>query len=194
MPLTLRDTQHHTYGEYLTWPEDQRAELIDGIAYIREPPSPSVTHQGLVFELAFQVRAALDGKPCRVYVAPLDVRLPKHDEADEQIDTVLQPDVFIVCDRHRLDKRGLRGAPDWLAEVLSPGTVRHDQMVKLPIYERAGVSEVWYVDPAELMLTIYRLEDGRYGRPAILELKGQTALTAVPAVTIDWDHLLAQLQ
>ncbi len=194
MALKQRDTQHHTYGEYLTWPDGQRVELIDGIAYVREPPAPSWTHQELVLELAHQVRLTLEGKPARVCIAPLDVRLPRSDEADEQIDTVVQPDVFVVCDRHRLDQRGLRGAPDWLAEVLSPSTARHDRIVKLPVYERAGVREFWLIDPRNLTLAIYLLQNGRYGRPTILQLKGQTALTAVPGITIDWDRLLSQLQ
>ena len=194
MALTLRDTQHHTYGEYLTWSEDQRLELIDGIAYIREPPAPSWTHQGVVVELAHQVRTALEGKPCRVRTAPLDVRLSRSDEPDEQIDTVVQPDVFIVCDPNKIDQRGLRGAPDWVAEVLSSSTASHDQVVKLPVYERAGVREVWLIDPTNLTLAVYLLEDGRYGRPTLLELKGKTALTAVSGVTIDWDCLLAQVQ
>ena len=120
MALAQRDTQHHTYGEYLTWSDDHREELIDGVAYVREPPAPSRPHQELVGELHYQVRTALEGKPCRVYIAPFDVRLPKSDEADEKIDTVVQPDVFIVCDRRKIDQRGMRGAPDWLAEVLSP--------------------------------------------------------------------------
>jgi Uma2 family endonuclease len=189
MALTQRDTQHHTYGDYLTWSDDHREELIDGIAYIREPPAPSPLHQELVGELYYQVRTALEGKPGRVYIAPFDVRLPKSDETDDQIDTVVQPDVLIVCNRHRLDQRGMRGAPDWLAEVLSPSTASHDQIIKIPAYERAGVPEVWLIHPTDRTLTIYRIEDGRYGRPAILELKGQTPLTAVPGVSIDWDRL-----
>ena len=194
MALAQRDTQHHTYGEYLTWPDDQCGELIDGIAYIREPPGPSWNHQQLVGGLNRQIGGALEGKPCSVCMAPLDVRLPKSDEADEQIDTVVQPDVFIVCDHYKIEPRGLRGAPDWLAEVLSPSTASHDRLVKLPVYERAGVGEVWLIDPTNLTLAIYLLQDGRYGHPTILQLKGQTALTAVPGVTIDWDRLLSQLQ
>jgi Uma2 family endonuclease len=182
MALTQRDTQHHTYGEYLTWSDDHREELIDGLAYVREPPAPSRPHQELVGGLYYEVRGALEGKPCHAYIAPFDVRLPKSDEADEKIDTVVQPDVLIVCDRHKLDQRGMRGAPDWLAEVLSPSTASHDQIIKLPVYERAGVPEVWLIHPADKTLTIYRLEDGRYGRPTIVELKGQTPLTAVPGV------------
>jgi Uma2 family endonuclease len=193
MALTQRDAQRHTYGEYLTWSDDNREELIDGIAYIREPPAPLRPHQELVGELFYQVRAALEGKPCQVYIAPFDVRLPKSDEADEKIDTVVQPDVLIVCDHHKLDRRGMRGAPDWLAEVLSPSTASHDQVIKLPVYERAGVREVWLIQPIDRTLTIYRLEDGRYGRPTIMDLKGQTSLTAVPGVSIDWDRLVSQL-
>jgi Uma2 family endonuclease len=193
MALTQRDGQRHTYGEYLTWSDNCREELIDGIAYVREPPAPAPVHQELVGELYHQIRGALEGKSCRVYIAPFDIRLPKSDETDEKIDTVVQPDVFIVCDRHRVDRRGMRGAPDWLAEVLSPTTASHDQILKVPVYERAGVPEVWLVHPTDRTLTIYRLEDGRYGRPTILELKGQTPLTAVPDVSIDWDRLVSQL-
>jgi Uma2 family endonuclease len=194
MALTQRDTQHHTYGEYLTWSDDQRLELIDGIAYVKEPPAPSRIHQELVCGLLYQIHAALEGTRSRVYVAPFDVRLPKSNEADDQIDTVVQPDVSVVCDRQKLDQRGLRGAPDWLAEVLSPSTASHDRIVKLPVYERAGVREVWLIDPANLTLAIYLLQNGRYGRPTILQLKGQTALTAVPGVTIDWNRLLSRLE
>ena len=126
-------------------------------------------------------------------MAPSDVRLPKSTEHDDLVDTVVQPDVFIVCDPRKIDKRGVRGAPDWVVEVLSPSTARHDQFVKVPAYERAGVREVWLVQPMDCTLTIYRLQAGRYGRATRLELKGKTPLTAVPGVTIDWDEVLAEM-
>src|SRR5690349_8121406 len=100
MTLTQRDTQHHTYGEYLTWSEDGREELIDGIAYVKEPPAPAPVHQELVGHLRYQLHAALEGTPFRLYMAPFDVRLPKSNETDDQIDTVVQPDLVIVCDPH----------------------------------------------------------------------------------------------
>lgn len=187
--LRLRDTLRHTYADYLTWPEDERTELIDGIAYVREPPAPSRCHQELVGELYFQIRLALEGKPCRVYIAPFDVRLPESGEADMQIKTVVQPDVLVVCDRGKLDQRGMRGGPDWIAEVLSPSTARHDQVIKLPVYERAGVREAWFVNPADRTVIIHRLEAGRYGRPLVLGLTGRTAISATPGVCIDWDRL-----
>ena len=193
MTVRRRDTQHHTYGDYLTWPDDQRYELIDGVAYLMAPPAPSPTHQELVGELHYQARTALEGKRYRVYMAPFDIRLPRADEMDDQVDTVVQPDVFIVCDRRKIDGRGMRGAPDWIAEVLSPATASHDQIVKVPIYERAGVPEVWLIHPTDRVLSIYRLAAARYTRPAILEMKGQTSMSAVPGVTIDWDRLLASI-
>ena len=193
MALVQRDTQHHTYADYLTWSRDHGDELINGIAYVREPPAPSRFHQEIVGELYRQVANALEGKSSRAYVAPFDVRLPKSGEADDEVDTVVQPDVLIVCDRHKLDERGMRGAPGWVAEVLSPATLSHDQIIKLAAYERAGVPEVWLIHPVDRALTIYRLEARRYGRAAVLELKGQTPITSVSGVTIDWDRLLANL-
>jgi Uma2 family endonuclease len=193
MRLRKRDTHYHTYADYLTWSATCGDELINGAAYVREPPAPSWSHQGIAFELGHQIATALEGKPWRVRMAPLDIRLPKSTEADDQVDTVVQPDVFIVCNLQKIDERGVRGAPDWIAEVLSPGTTRHDRLVKLPVYERAGVREVWLIDPIKRTLTLYRLEAGRYGRATLLELKGQTALTAVPGVTIDWDKVLARI-
>lgn len=191
MALPRRDTLHHTYGEYLNWPDEEHYELISGVAYVKEPPAPLRSHQELVGELYHQIRLALKGKSCRVYVAPFDVRLPEAGEADDRIVTVVQPDVIIVSDLHKLDERGMRGAPDWVAEVLSPSTAGHDQIIKLPVYERAGVREVWLVQPTDRTLTIYRLEGERYGRPIVLELKGRTAISAIPDVTIDWDSLPA---
>lgn len=193
MTVFKRGAGHHTYGDYLTWSRTYGDELINGAAYVREPPSPSMSHQRIVIELCYQLVAALEGKPCEVCVAPLDVRLPKSTEEDDQVDTVVQPDVFIVSDVRKLDARGLRGAPDWLAEVLSPSTASHDRFVKLPVYERAGVREVWLIEPVDRTLGIYRLEAGRYGRPTVHELEGKIPLTAVSGVTVDWDRLPARM-
>jgi Uma2 family endonuclease len=193
VPVTQRDTQHHTYGDYLEWSREYGDEIIDGVAYVREPPSPSPIHQELVGALYYELCRTLEGRSCRVYVAPFDVRLPKTDESDDKIETVIQPDVLIVCDRGKIDERGVRGAPDWLAEVLSPSTASYDQSVKIPLYERAGVPEVWLVHPTDRTLAIYRLEDGRYGRPIYEELKGKTLLSAVPGVSVDWDRMMPRL-
>ena len=193
MTLLKHDTRHYTYGDYLTWSDGPDSELVNGAAYVREPPAPVPTHQAIVLELGRQAANALDQTPCRVFVAPVDVLLPKSTEADDQIDTVVQPDVLIVSDLQKIDGRRIRGAPDWIAEVLSPNTARYDRTVKLRAYERAGVREAWLVHPTDRTVEIYRLEEGHYGRASPLELKGQTPLTAVPGVTIDWDRVLAKL-
>jgi len=193
MTVLKCDTHHHTYADYLVWSRTYGDELIDGAAYVREPPSPSASHQMIVVELCSQAAIALKGRPCRVFVAPFDVRLPKSTEEDDQVDTVVQPDVLIVSDLQKVDARGMRGAPDWVAEVLSPSTATYDQTVKLRAYERAAVPEVWLIHPIDRTLTIYRLETGRYGQATVLELKGQTPLTSVPGVAIDWDEVLAKL-
>src|SRR5437868_2909930 len=104
MAVTQRDAQRHTYGDYLEWSRDYGDELIDGVAYVREPPSPSQIHQELVAEIFYQLRGALEGMVSRVYIAPLDIRLPKSDEPDDKIETVVQPDVFIVCDHGKTDE------------------------------------------------------------------------------------------
>jgi len=193
MGLPQRDTIHHTYADYLGWPEDVRYELIDGVAYLMAP-APAREHQEVVTEISRQAANALEGKPCRPYVAPFDVRLPKGDESDELTDTVVQPDVLVVCDRSKLDARGLRGAPDWVVEVLSPTTAAHDQTLKLAAYERARVPEVWLVHPSDRVLTVYRLDGAAYGRPAIQELEGETEVGSVPGLVIDWGRVLARLE
>lgn len=190
--LQLRDTKHHTYGEYLTWPDDVPCELISGGAWLREP-SPLRRHQDMVGELFYQVRKALDGRPYRAYVAPVDVRLPRSTEDDALIDTVVQPDILVVSDRALLDERGIRGAPDWVVEVLSPATAIHDQTRKLAVYEQAGVPEYWLVHPDDRVLTVYHQQGGGFGRPVIQELRGETAVAAVPDLVIDWERVLARL-
>ena len=193
MTLEQRDDRHYTYGDYRRWPEDVRYELIDGVAWLMSP-APGRRHQELVGEIYRQAANALEGNPCRAYVAPFDVRLPRGDEADDLVDTVVQPDVLVVCDPDKLDEAGLRGAPDWVVEVLSPATAAHDQTRKLAAFERAGVPEVWLVHPADRMLTRYRLVDGGYGRPEIQELEGITAVATLPEIEIDWALLNQRLE
>jgi Uma2 family endonuclease len=192
MGLPLRDGQHHTYGEYLTWPEDVRYELIEGEAYLMAP-APDLAHQDVAGEVFSQIHTQLAGKACRAFVAPVDVRFPKRDEADDQVDTVVQPDVLVVCDPSKLDRRGVRGAPDWVLEVLSPSTAGHDQVLKRRIYERAGVREFWLVHPMDRVLTIYRLDGVEYGKPDVQELKGSTEIRVLPSVVVAWDALAERL-
>ena len=189
MGLALRQEKHYTYADYLTWPDDARYELIDGEAFLMAP-APLIEHQEVAGEVFRQLANQLDGKACRPYIAPVDVRLPRNDEADAAIDTVVQPDVLVVCDPSKIDRRGVRGAPDWVLEVLSPSTAAHDQIAKRRTYERAGVREYWLVHPGDRTLTVYALDNGQYGRPEIYELKDATPVGVLPGVSIAWGALV----
>lgn len=192
MSVTTRDNEYHTYSDYLIWSRTSGDELIDGTAYVREP-SPTSKHQMIVAELCCQAKNATKGTPWRVFIAPLDVRLPRSIERDEDVDTVVQPDVFMTRDHQKIDARGLRGAPDWIVEVLSPGTARYDQKKKLAAYERAGVPEVWLLNPRARNVAIYRLSGSAYEQPRVLRLEGRTAVGVAPEVVIDWEAVVVEL-
>jgi Uma2 family endonuclease len=187
-----KDDQHYTYADYCRWDDGQRWELIDGVAYLMAP-APSAFHQIMAFQIGHQVEQALKDKPCTVMLAPVVVRLPRAGTRDDSSDIVVQPDLLVVCDPAKLDAKGVKGVPDWIVEVLSPKTAGYDQIVKREIYERAGVPEYWLVHPVDRILTIYRLENGRYGMPDIRELVGQTPVGPLPGATVDWQSVLDRL-
>lgn len=192
MGLAQRDLGYHTYADYCSWPDDVRYELIDGVAYAMGP-APVRRHQGVLLELARQVANTLEGSPCRPYIAPFDVRLPKADEVDDDVDTVVQPDLVVICDRTKLDDKGCRGAPDWVVEVLSPSTAGHDQILKRALYERVGVREYWLVHPVDRIVIIYTLAGARFGVPDVRELVGTLAVGVLREIVIDWGRVVREL-
>ncbi len=166
-PLARKLDERFTYGDYLLWDDDQRWELIDGVPFAMSP-APRLRHQRVLVELSRQIANYLLDKPCQLFVAPFDVRLPEADENDDQVETVVQPDLSVICDSAKLDDAGCRGAPDLIMEILSPGTAHIDLQIKLDRYERAGVREYWIVDPLEKTVLLFtRAADRRYGRPEI---------------------------
>lgn len=170
MGLPLKKTdRHYTYGDYRAWPDDERWELIEGEAW-NMSPAPSSSHQGLVMAFSARIWAQLRGQPCRVFPAPFDVLLPESPQQDEDdVDTVVQPDVSVICDRSKITPRGCRGAPDLAIEILSPYTAAKDIRVKRDLYERHGVREYWIVDIGNRCVLAHRLgEDGLYGETETL--------------------------
>ena len=158
MGLPLEKDARYTYADYLTWDDDVRYELIDGVPYMMA--SPGQQHQEFLTEFSRQFSNFLRGKPCKGFVAPFDVRLfPQNDHDD---DTVVQPDFLVVCDSKKLDGKSCNGAPDFVLEILSPSTSRKDRIVKKAQYGWAGVREYWIIDPKDGMLEKHVLESGAY--------------------------------
>ncbi|MBM4345192.1 MAG: Uma2 family endonuclease [Deltaproteobacteria bacterium] len=184
--------QHLTYRDYVHLPADQRWELIDGEAVCMSP-APTTVHQRLVVAILAQLVNQLAGKRCEPFVAPFDVLLPRADEADDDVDTVLQPDIVVFCDPDKVRDKNARGAPDFVVEVLSPSTAGRDLVAKRRKYERAGVRELWFVHPVDRVVFVLRLVDGRFvdGQPT--ELDGATAVGVLDGVSIDWTVACARL-
>ena len=156
--FAVETEQRYTYSDYCSWDDGKRWELIDGAAYVMEP-APSWKHQGISSNLHGQLFNYLQGKPGKVFAAPFDIRL----NADTGDDTVVQPDLVVICNRSGLDDSGAyKGAPDMVVEILSPSTVRHDRLIKLNLYQKAGVREYWIVDPDSRTVSVHILVDGRY--------------------------------
>lgn len=150
-----------TLADVLTWDESERTELIDGQPVMMAPPSRR--HQKISGELFGQLHDYLKGKACEVYHAPFAVRLfEERDDRPEDVDTMVEPDLCVVCDPGKLDDMGCKGAPDLVIEILSPSTRRYDRIAKFNLYLRAGVREYWIVDPEAKDVQTFVLDSGRY--------------------------------
>ena len=153
-----RKDQYFTYADYKNWElaPGERFELIYGEACAMS--APNAYHQSILTELLRQIANYLAGKPCKVYPAPYDVRLFYAE--DESDDTVVQPDITVICDEHKRGAEGCRGAPDFVAEILSPSNSAIEMERKFELYREAGVPEYWVLDPEHKTLHVYRFKDG----------------------------------
>jgi Uma2 family endonuclease len=162
--FNLDINKKYTYADYLNWSFDETIELIKGVIY-KIAPAPSLNHQRTSTRLIGLFFNYLKNKPCNLFHAPFDVRLPiKNNElSDEQIITVVQPDICVVCDEAKLEERGCLGAPDLIIEILSPGNSKKELQNKFEVYQESGVREYWIVQPVDKYVTIYSLnENGEY--------------------------------
>jgi Uma2 family endonuclease len=173
----------YSWDDYLQWEGDQRWELIQGVPYLCS--SPSVLHQAICLELAFQFRLFLEGKPCRVFVAPLDVKLSHVD--------VVQPDVLVICHEERLRKSHVDGPPDLVIEVASPSTFRHDRLRKLNLYAGAGISEYWIVNPHPFLVEVHRNNKGIFEVAGAYSEKDNLSSPRFPDLKMDLGKLFRAL-
>jgi Uma2 family endonuclease len=189
MSSAVRKSSHsYTVTDYLSWQGDERYELIDGEAYLMAP-APVVEHQRITGNLYFGLRLCLKDIrrgnmdcACEVFDSPIDVLLAP--------DTVVQPDVVLVCDPAKLaNGKHVDGAPDLAVEVLSPSTGRMDRLLKRDLYERCGVQHYWLADPVTLTLEWYRLEAGAYGKPAVFGRGDTVTLPICGSLTLQLDDI-----
>lgn len=193
MSATSPAKRPYTYGDLRRWPEDERWELIDGEAFAMT--GPSWQHQLVCMNLGAQLLAHFRDRGCRVFPAPFDVRLPKGDEDNDAIQTVVQPDISVVCDKTKLDSRGCRGAPDLIVEILSPSTAARDHVTKRALYERHGVREYWLVHPLDRILMIYWRSEpgGGYMLAEPTSATGKLASPSFAGLEVDWDMVFADV-
>lgn len=185
---------HATSEDYLSWPEDVRAEIIDGVVYPKYvdeqgmAAAPLTDHQDLVVEFLAVCHRGLRGGSCRPYVAPFAVRLSAN------ADRTFEPDISVICDKDRLVDRGYVGAPVWIIEVLSPTSTRTDQVVKRAAYEQAGVAEYWVVDPVGRIVYVSVLgADATYGGTMIHASPETIAPRRFPELVFDLTDVFAVL-
>jgi Uma2 family endonuclease len=157
----------YNYSDYLLWQFSERVELIKGYI-LKMSPAPSSRHQGISHNLNGCFYINFHKKPCRVFEAPFDVRLPI--KSAKKDTTVLQPDLCVICDESKIDEKGCNGAPDLIVEIISPNNSKHDIHTKFNLYLEAGVKEYWLIEPDDRMILIYTLKNGEYiGQKPLVE-------------------------
>lgn len=152
---------HYTYADYYRWKFEERVELIKGWIYKMSAPTPR--HQKISMVLGSTIHQFLKNKSCEVFAAPFDVRLVKNNATkDEEVQTVVQPDIVVICDLNKIDSRGCIGSPDLVVEILSPSNNTVEIKKKFDLYEENLIKEYWVIHPEEKTVLVYSLQNGKY--------------------------------
>ncbi|KQT22318.1 restriction endonuclease [Chryseobacterium sp. Leaf404] len=185
----LDPDKNYTYADYLLWKFKERIELFKGKVF-KMSPAPARIHQDILRNINRKFDQIFYNKPCKVYFAPFDVRLPNK---NGDVYSVVQPDLSVICDLTKLDDRGCLGAPDLIVEILSPGNTKKEQDLKYRIYEEAGVFEYWIVHPTDKNIQVFVLQDGIYiGLKPFTEGEIITSKT-FPELSFSTDDIFANL-
>ncbi|MGI4741921.1 MAG: Uma2 family endonuclease [Janthinobacterium lividum] len=182
-------SKSYTYADYLTWRFDEFVELIKG-KVMQPMAGPSRLHQRYSIRISSEIYQFLKKSTCEVFTAPFDVRLVKSGaNGDQQIRTVVQPDICVVCDPAKLDDRGCVGAPDWIIEIVSPGNTSRDTKTKFDLYEENGVSEYWIVYPGLKTITAYVLDKEEYKLAGEYIEPGLLPVATLPGLSLEWAEI-----
>ena len=177
MGFTVKNDRPYTYQDYLSNSSDERWQIFDGTVYCMAPPTTA--HQRVVGRLYRKIATYLDGKTCEVFVAPFGVQLNESN--------VVEPDISVVCDKSKITDKGCVGAPDWIVEVISPGSFKIDHLKKRDLYQRNGVKEYWIVDPINKGVVVYRLADEYM--PRIIDAEEELKVEIFEALTIQFSEI-----
>lgn len=180
----------YSYADYLTWKFEERVEIIKGKIF--QLAAPKRRHQKILFNISLQLGNFLSNSVCEIYIAPFDVRLPVSTD-DKKTFTVVQPDICIICNPEILDDRGCNGAPNFIAEVLSPSTSAKDVSVKFDLYEEVGVKEYWMVYPELNLVDVFLLDNkGKYQLIKKYSAKQKVAVNILEDCEIDLDKVFTE--
>lgn len=152
MSVAAKQLDYHTIEDIYNLPDGQRAELIDGELYMMA--TPSTKHQRLVTEFTYLIKDYIkrNNGEYEIFPSPFAVFLNGSNEI------YVEPDISVICDKTKLTDDGCHGAPDWIIEIVSPGSRRMDYYIKLFKYHTAGVREYWIVEPDKQRITVYNFE------------------------------------
>lgn len=185
-----KEKEKYSYKDYMSWPENERWELINGEVYSMSP-APNRIHQKISGNLFYQIYDYLYGKSCEVYEAPFDVKLTPDEE--DQSPTILQPDIIVCCDNNKFTDQGLTGAPDLIIEIVSPSTGMIDRKLKYDLYEKYGVKEYWIVEPVEKVIEIFsRNEKGLFDKREVYGEKDIVKVNTLPGLEIDLQRVFGE--
>ncbi len=180
--------QTYNYTDYIAWQIQERVELIRG--RIMCMAAPNVRHQSISMRLSTKIGGHLYKTSCQLFAAPFDVRLPVYRITPDKIDTVVQPDLCIICDKEKLDQQGCIGAPNLIIEILSPGNSKKEMRDKYELYEEAGVQEYWVIFPDERLLQRYILDEKATYQAQRPNVQGDlVAISFLEGFTLDLDEL-----
>lgn len=182
--MPVPQEKRYTVADVMEWNDGERWELISGVPVMMAPPAR--IHQKISGEIFAQLHEYLKDKTCEVYPAPFAVRLfeQEHD-TPKSVNTLVEPDISVICDLSKLDDTGCKGAPDLIIEVLSPSSQRHDRVTKFNLYLNAGVREYWIVDPVQKDVQSFVLEDGRFAAKEFGTSGDQIRVNVLDGCTID---------
>ncbi|MBC8054874.1 MAG: Uma2 family endonuclease [Sphingobacteriaceae bacterium] len=179
----------YSYADYLKWQFDERIELIKGKIF-HMIPAPNTIHQRVSGAVFTELYTYLKKMPCSVFSAPFDVRLPKKSLEDNTVYTVVQPDICVICDPLKVDKKGCIGAPDIVVEILSPGNNRKELKNKFEVYEEAGVKEYWIIHPNEQTFLKYSLtKEGKFNAERLLTIGDEITSSILPGFVLNLDEV-----